>query len=263
MSVAAASDFPNAVTVGQTGVPASITVTNTSTPPNAVGNVTLGTITLVPSCGTFAFTCDPAFADPGVFSLSPTATGEAGTVCAGTTFTITVIDPALGKVQLIPNNPVVLGPPGGATATCGITFTFSVNRRPNIDAMPATPGLQTAAIFAATGSQGGLTSTGSAVETIVVNAASPTLSTTASAPVALGGQVGDTATISGGFNPTGTITFNLFGPNNSLCTGTPGFTSGFWFVNGSAGVNATTYWGAPGDVPVVLPASIRPVAPPP
>jgi len=97
VSVAAASDFPNAVTVGQTGVPASITVTNTSTPPNAVGNVTLGTITLVPSCGTFAFTCDPAFADPGVFSLSPTATGEAGTGCAGTTFTITVIDPALGR----------------------------------------------------------------------------------------------------------------------------------------------------------------------
>ncbi len=46
--------------------------------------------------------------------------------------------------------------------------------------------------------------------------------------------MGDTATISGGFNPTGTITFNLFGPNNSLCTGTPGVTSTVP-VNGNGG----------------------------
>ena len=54
--------------------------------------------------------------------------------------------------------------------------------------------------------------------------ASPTISTEPSP----GGVVGvvvlnDTATLSGGNNPTGTITFNLYGPSDPTCTGTPTF----------------------------------------
>ena len=49
--------------------------------------------------------------------------------------------------------------------------------------------------------------------------------THASAPVAAGGTITDTATLSGGVNPTGTITFTLFGPNNPTCTGPAIFTS--------------------------------------
>ena len=34
----------------------------------------------------------------------------------------------------------------------------------------------------------------------------------------------DTATLTGGDGPTGTITFKLYGPGNAGCTGTPTFT---------------------------------------
>ena len=51
----------------------------------------------------------------------------------------------------------------------------------------------------------------------------------AAASVALGAGVTDTMTLNGGgigaAAPTGTITFNLFGPNNATCTGAPIFTS--------------------------------------
>src|SRR5262249_47572937 len=50
--------------------------------------------------------------------------------------------------------------------------------------------------------------------------------TNASAGFQLGhGRVADTATIAGGVSPTGTITFDLYGPDNSTCTGAPAFTT--------------------------------------
>jgi CSLREA domain-containing protein len=61
-------------------------------------------------------------------------------------------------------------------------------------------------------------------ESIVVSKASPTLVTAASAGVALGGSVHDTATLAGGFSPKGTITFRLYGPNDTSCGGPPPFT---------------------------------------
>ncbi len=49
---------------------------------------------------------------------------------------------------------------------------------------------------------------------------------TSATPTATVGQpISDTATLSGGTNPTGAITFNLFGPDNATCTGPPVFTS--------------------------------------
>jgi YVTN family beta-propeller protein len=54
--------------------------------------------------------------------------------------------------------------------------------------------------------------------------ASPTLSTSASAAVTLGGQVHDTATLAGGSAPTGTITFKLYGPGDPTCSNAPVFT---------------------------------------
>jgi hypothetical protein len=56
-------------------------------------------------------------------------------------------------------------------------------------------------------------------------AALPTLTTTASPDVALGGQVSDMATLANGVTPTGTITFTLFGPGDATCTGAPAFIS--------------------------------------
>ena len=62
-------------------------------------------------------------------------------------------------------------------------------------------------------------------ETVSVGLNSPTISTTASASVLVGGQIHDTATLAGGFNPTGTITFRLYGPNDATCATTAIFTS--------------------------------------
>jgi hypothetical protein len=66
---------------------------------------------------------------------------------------------------------------------------------------------------------------GDANESVVVTPANPLISTTASADIKLGGALTDTAHLTGGFNPTGTITFKLYGPNNATCAGAAVFTS--------------------------------------
>lgn len=54
---------------------------------------------------------------------------------------------------------------------------------------------------------------------------SPTLVTAASGSVEVGGQIFDNANLLGVANPTGTMTFNLYGPDNPTCSGPPIFTS--------------------------------------
>jgi hypothetical protein len=54
--------------------------------------------------------------------------------------------------------------------------------------------------------------------TAPVTKASPALATTASAGVALGGAIHDTAVLSGGSSPTGTITFNLYSASDTTCS---------------------------------------------
>jgi hypothetical protein len=51
-------------------------------------------------------------------------------------------------------------------------------------------------------------------ETSTVLKAQPKIVTSASGPVQIGGSIHDTATLSDGFNPTGTITFTAFAPNS-------------------------------------------------
>ena len=62
-------------------------------------------------------------------------------------------------------------------------------------------------------------------ETIGVGKLPINLTTTASPGVVLGGSVFDTATIAGGFNPGGTVTFTVFGPDNPTCAAVAAFTS--------------------------------------
>jgi hypothetical protein len=52
-----------------------------------------------------------------------------------------------------------------------------------------------------------------------------TLTTVATAEATLGEPISDTATLSGGDNPTGTITFNVYGPDDEDCSGESAFTS--------------------------------------
>ena len=142
--------FPGStVTVGQTNVPASLTITNLSTAPDATGTVTLTTVDFNPSCpdNTISPCTTP---DLAVFSVSPTATGRAGTGCAGQLFTVS--GPASdGTYTFTPTSPVVLGPPGSPTAACTIDFTFNVLRQPTIDSRPGDPGVQTQQVAVARG----------------------------------------------------------------------------------------------------------------
>jgi len=55
--------------------------------------------------------------------------------------------------------------------------------------------------------------------------ADPQLTSSASGAIALGGAVHDTAHLSGGNNPTGTITFKLYPAADRTCSGHPEFTS--------------------------------------
>ena len=65
----------------------------------------------------------------------------------------------------------------------------------------------------------------SSVANTSVVAAAPSLTTQASPSVMLGGAISDTATLSGGASATGTITFRLFGPDDTDCASSPVFTS--------------------------------------
>ena len=84
----------------------------------------------------------------------------------------------------------------------------------------------------------------SVTNTVVQSGVVPTLATVASAGGPIGTVLTDQATLSGGFNPTGSITFRLYGPNDTNCTGTPVFTSNAIAVNGNG-----SYTSAPGYAP--------------
>ncbi|HTJ68365.1 MAG TPA: choice-of-anchor P family protein [Actinospica sp.] len=54
-------------------------------------------------------------------------------------------------------------------------------------------------------------------ESVTVTKASPTLTTTPSASVPVGGTVSDSAALAAGYHPTGTVTFRLYGPGDTTC----------------------------------------------
>jgi len=179
-----APTFPTPVTVGQTNVPASVTITNLSNGVEASGNVTVTAIHLVPSCGKSGTgaNCPAAGADPGVFQINSPVVGAAGSACAGDTFTVTVVDATTGELKLTPNHTVVLGPPQSATQACVINFTYNVLKDPTIDFAPATLGLQTEQIASANGTASDATTgTGTGTSLVTVNdATAPSCNLTAS-----------------------------------------------------------------------------------
>jgi hypothetical protein len=68
--------------------------------------------------------------------------------------------------------------------------------------------------------------------TVLLGIAEPALSTTA-ANASLGNSISDQATLSGGSNPTGSITFTAYGPGDETCSGTPAYSSGPVSVSGN------------------------------
>ncbi len=242
----AAPTFPTLVTVGQTGIPASIEVGNQNTPPNAGATNTVCNfgdpfpcpagepgITLIPSCGQLgAFSvCSPAGADPGAFVIPAVAQGRAGTACAGMLFDVTQIDATFGTLRFTPQGGANVLLPGNG-ALCIIDFTFDVIKRPDIDQNPVAPETQTVQIVDNTQYSGTITGSarGTSQGTTVLRA-TPTIATTASPDITIGaGTLTDTVVVSGRVNPQpgATITWRLYAPGDTACTGTPVFTaSGF------------------------------------
>lgn len=94
-----------------------------------------------------------------------------------------------------------------------------------------TPGPYTVtATFATSGNFNGSSDS----KPFTITKATPTISTVASAATTLGNNITDTATVSGGFNPTGTVTFNVYGFIDSTCASPPVFTSTVPLVAGQA-----------------------------
>ncbi|TME58842.1 MAG: hypothetical protein E6I58_00965 [Chloroflexi bacterium] len=73
---------------------------------------------------------------------------------------------------------------------------------------------------------------------MVVGPASPAISTTPSAGGTVGVTLNDSANLTGGFNPMGKITFNLYGPGDTSCTGSVLFTQDV-SVSGTGTYNTT------------------------
>ncbi len=228
---------PTAVTVGQASVSGSILLTNSSTAPESAGGVTISTITMVPSCDVTTATalgdCPLASADTGVFQITGSGTGAAGTACAGTTFVVTTLDAQTGELLFAPGSAtVVLAAPAMPDSTCEIDFTFNVLKAPAHPAAPSPPNtVATAAIINVGGTAtGDLAPVDISSPTLVTVAKAQPSVTTATPPTAsVGASIGDTATLAAavppGPSPTGTITFRLFGPGDPACSGTPAFTS--------------------------------------
>jgi LPXTG-motif cell wall-anchored protein len=242
MGASATPTFPTSVLVGDSGIPATIQVENKNTPPNTSSTVCnagdglpcpVGEpgITLIPSCGELGLDskCTLTGADPGVFQLSATAIGMPGSECAGMAFDVSLVDVVFGEYRFTPENGahVQLAGPG---SVCKIGFTFNVLKVPTIDQDPATPGQQTAQVVANLQHDGGPT-TGSGRGTstgITVLRAQPSIATIPSSPIPVGGgQLADSATVSGRINPLpgATVDFRAYGPNNATCAGPPAFES--------------------------------------
>ncbi|MDQ1679781.1 MAG: hypothetical protein QOI42_640, partial [Frankiaceae bacterium] len=223
------------VAVGQTNLPASLTIQNGSTQAQSSQTVTASNITIVPSCGTLVISadCPVASLDPGVFRLSATGTGRAGTACANQVFTTMKIDSAMDKYRFVPfspaTNPVLQrSDQGGPLSRCVINFTVDVLKVPTRDARPE-GGIQTGelggadAISSDTVVGGGVGTNFTTVSPATIPIRTDVAPTT---PITLGSTFHDTATLTpnpGATPPTGSITFDVYG--NSGCTGSPTFSS--------------------------------------
>ncbi len=234
VGIAVVPTFSGALTVGAVGQPGSVHIRYEPTDGDTGKQFTLQAVTLVPSCGSLNVispgNCPPGSYDPGVFQLSLNAVGAPGTQCAGIPFTVTVSDAAQGKYTFVPASAVILGATTGFV--CDISFTYDVLKRPTIDAEPAVPGTQTLQIAYANGTTVSVpTIPGNGTGTAIITITSPVGIATQVAPTAITipASFQDTATVTpqppGGTAPTGTVTFDVYGPNNGTCSGAPAFTS--------------------------------------
>jgi hypothetical protein len=119
--------------------------------------------------------------------------------------------------------------PGTPTTVC--TVAPNVTSCQDTNLIPGTTyAYSIEAVFSASSWQSSAITTSASTPKVT-----PTITTTANpASVTVGGSVDDQATISNGFGPTGTITWNLYASTDTTCTGTTYFTSSKQAVNGTS-----------------------------
>ncbi len=112
----------------------------------------------------------------------------------------------------------------GSSATLGTTTTFVGNILALTDITLQTGASLSGRALAQTGTVT-LASNTVSVCSLAGALATTTVVTQASAGVQTGGLIHDSADLSGGVAPTGTITFQSFGPDDATCAAAPAFTS--------------------------------------
>ncbi len=193
--------------------------------------------------------------------------GETSTVIATPTITTTA-SPAVTLGGSISDTADLSGGAGDDGPTGDITFSVYGPDDPTCDAMPVFTstssvtgnGTYSSDTFAPTaagtyqftaGYSGDAnniavtTACGDPDESVVVSPAAPSLTTQASAPVPVGRSVSDTATLAGGAGPTGTVTFQLFGPGTG-CDTDAAFTSTVTVAGNGTYPSASFTPGSPG-----------------
>lgn len=224
--------MPAAVTVGQTGVVATVTLTNADTGSDVATTNTVCNagdpfpcpasghgIALQPACSLLSglTDCFPGDEDPTVFAVDPVAHGEIGYDCAGLTFDAAK-DPMTGQLLVTPAETHVML--AGAGATCPIDLSLSVLAVPASDSNAGVAGTQTIQIASADQYVGSQSASSTETSETTVNPATPAIATTASGAITLGsGVLTDQATVSGRVNPVAgsTVTFSLYGPADTSC----------------------------------------------
>jgi hypothetical protein len=204
---------------------------------------------VVPDSNTLQFNSVGTFYWQAVYSGDLNNAGSTS-VCANEQLVVNKAKPSIGTTPNPSSGTVGVTLNDSATLTGGFnptgTITFNLygttdsgctgspiyTQTVDVSVAATSPGYTTtqagtyhwAATYSGDGNNEGASSS-CAAEAVIVGKASPSI-TTSPSPAAgiIGDTLNDSATLSGGFNPTGTITFNLYGPADTACGGPPIYT---------------------------------------
>ena len=183
-----------------------------------------------------------------VTKASPTLTTQAAP--SATTAGGAIADTATLAGGSLPTGTITFSLFGPNNTTCSGTPVFTSTKTvsgagsyPSDPFSAASPGAYSwvASYSGDAGNNGTSTACNDANETSTVTKASPTITTQATVSASTGGAISDTAILAGGYVPTGTITFTVFGPNNTTCSGTPAAFTSTKTVTGAGSVTSDPF----------------------